>query len=309
MITLQQIQEYRENPAYSQSDLRHILSKGTKGFKPSLAILMGSYLDCKLTCPHLAQELYYISDIKRPTQTIQDLCKSLYEWLDKDTLLIDPWKPNLEEHVEQIEEWINFESYYANRPRTRVKTFIEEASEWWAVFIQKGDKQIITSIEDLETDLIIIKLKNEKDLEWLWGGDFQKPFYWIEEGIECKGLGDIVLENTYVDLKYTTCESLHEWWKVCTSLNYPFQMAFYKSGLGVDKCYWLVVNKNWHQLIEVNELMLAIGKWGYDKYEKIKIGKVEYEVNKRTYGYIDALYCINSTENSEESFNYLKYLI
>lgn len=240
-------------------------------------------------------------DGKRTTSTIVGLCSSLYNWLDNTTLLIDPWSVDLEDHIDEIEQWIETQSYYSNRPRTRVKTFIEEAKEWWSIYVRKGEKEIITSIEELETELICESLKSNSELSWLWQGEFQKPFYWIEEGISCKGLGDICLDKVYVDLKYTTYDNLNDWWKVCANFNYPFQMAYYKSGLQVDRCYWLVVNKNWYELIPVSELMLQIGKWGIKKQEKLMVGKVEFETEKKIYGYMDGLNLLNGFSNERSN--------
>lgn len=234
------------------------------------------------------------------------MCTSLYQWVDRDLLLIDP-SPTLEEYRDVIEDWIQTQSYYSNRPNTRVDTFIKEAKEWWSVLVQKGEREIITSVEELETELMVMNLKSDSNLDWLWQGEYQKPFYWEEEGIDCKGLGDICLEKVYVDLKYTTCETMRDWWKVCASLNYPFQMAFYKSGLKVEKCYWLVVNKNWYELVEVSELMLQIGKWGYTVDKKIRIGKVEKELSVHYNGFMDGLNLLNgvvSTETNDELYFY-----
>lgn len=308
-ISLQEIQDYRDSEGVSQSQLKLLLSKGTKGFKPSLTTLLGSYLDCKITCSHLIDELYFHCDVKRPTITIQDLCTNLYQWIDKDLLLIDP-SQNLEDYRDVIEDWIQTQSYYANRPNTRVDTFIKEAKEWWKVLVQKGEREIITSVEELETELMVMMLQGDHKLSWLWKGEFQKPFYWKEEGIDCKGLGDIVHPSVYVDLKYTTCDSIRDWWKVCASLNYPFQMAFYKSGLEVEKCYWLVVNKNWYELIEVSELMLQIGKWGYTVNKKMQIGKVEKKIELHFNGYMDGLNLLNGTVSQETNDElYLSNLI
>jgi len=310
MITLQEIQQYRDNEAWSQSQLKAVLSKGTKPFKPSLATLLGSYLDVCLLTPHLKDEAYTVSDIKRPTQTIVDLCESFYKWTETCYgFIVDETyakrSSNLEDFDYQINEWIQTQSYYSNRPNTRVKTFIEEAKDWWKVLVNKGEREIITTVEELETELMCLTLRQDESLKWIWEGEFQKPFYWEEDGVPCKGLGDIVLPGVYIDLKYTTCPNLREWWKVCANLNYPFQMAFYQSGLGVKKCYWLVVNRNWYELIEVTPLMLQIGKWGYSKEEKIKVRKVEQTLVKKYNGYIDGLDYVNGKvlkETNDELF-------
>lgn len=45
MTTLERIQNYRDNPAISQSELKALLSSKFFKKKPSLTMLIGSYLD------------------------------------------------------------------------------------------------------------------------------------------------------------------------------------------------------------------------------------------------------------------------
>jgi len=295
MTSLQQLKNYRDHPNISQTELKAMLSGKSYTKKPSLTMLIGSYVDCVLTCGHLKDELFYVCDVERPTQKIEELCESFYRWLS-DGFIYDaniPQEVDLTKYELQVEQWIQFQDYYSNRPKTRVEKFIKEAKEWWSVLVQKGDRQIITTMEELETELILLNLQGDLRWGWISKGEFQKDFYWNECGVPCKGLGDICFEDVYIDLKYTTCPNLNEWMKVCTNLNYPFQMAFYRSGLKFKKGYWLVVHKDWHELVEVTDLMYQIGKWGYDKKETIRIGKVEMDTWKHVNGYIDGLNLVN----------------
>ena len=291
MTSLQQLKDYRDSPGVSQSELKALLSGKSYTKKPSLTMLLGSYLDVCLLTPHLKDDLYWVVDISRPTDKIVELCESLNSWLScwDD----EPLFPDLEKYKENIQDWIETQDYYSNRPKTRVEKFIKEAKDWWSVLVQKGEREIITSVEELETELMVINLQRDIRWDWISKGEFQKDFYWEEEGVSCKGLGDICLDEVYIDLKYTTCPNLNEWIKVCANLNYPFQMSFYRSGLGFKKGYWLVVHKDWHELVEVSDLMYQIGKWGYDKKETIRIGKVEIDVWKHVCGYMDGLNLVN----------------
>lgn len=294
MTTIQKLKEYRDHPATSQSELKAILSGKSYTKKPSLTMLIGSYVDTMITCPHLKDDLYWVVDVSRPTDKIVELCESFYRWVSVDYQFSEQViETDLEKYKGLIEDWIETVDYYSNRPKTRVDKFIKEAKEWWSVLVQKGDRQIITSIEELETELILLNLQGDLRWGWISKGEFQKDFYWEEEGAVCKGLGDICFDEVYIDIKYTTCPNLNEWMKVCANLNYPFQMAFYKSGLKFKKGYWLVVHKDWHELIEVTDLMYQIGKWGYDKKETIRIGKVEMDTWKHVHGYIDGLNLVN----------------
>lgn len=310
MTTLERLQKYRDNPSVSQSELKALLSGKSINKKPSLVMLLGSYLDCVLLTPEIKDDLYYVCDVERPTPKIVEMCEYLQQWIsigfDYDKNI--PMDSNLTYYELVIEQWIQTQDYYNNRPNTRVDKFINEAKEWWEVLVQKGEREIITTIEDIETELLCIRLKRDLTLSWLWKGEFQKDFYWTEEGIDCKGLGDIVHPSVYVDLKYTTCSNIKDWIKVACSLNYPFQMAFYKSGLKVDKCKWLVVNKDWHELVNVTNLMLQIGKWGYSKREVIQIGKVETLLDKKTYGYMDGLALIKGQQEKTIEQLYLENL-
>lgn len=322
MTTLERLKSYREHPNISQTELKGLLAGKHKRFKPSLASIIGGYLDCMLLTPEIVDDIYIVSDVERPTVKIVDLCNSLQQWIsigfDYDENI--PMDSNLTYYELAIEQWIQTQDYYKNRPKTRVKTFIKEAEEWWTVLVNKGEKEIITSVEQLETELIVLSLKSDPELNWLWKGEFQKDFYWTEEEIGCKGLGDICFDDIYVDLKYTTCSTLKDWIKVCTSLNYPFQMAFYKSGLGFKKGYWLVVSKDWHQLVEVSGLMFIIGKYGYRKGEKIRIGSTntypiyadflekEIIIPKSHWGYLDGLNLFKGEEEKTIEQLYLENL-
>lgn len=305
MTSLQKLKDYRDNSGISQSELKAMLSGKSFTKKPSLTMLIGSYVDTMITCPHLKDDLYWVVDASRPTDKIVELCESFYKWVSVDYQFSEQViETDLEKYKGLIEDWIETVDYYSNRPKTRVEKFIKEAKEWWSVLVQKGDRQIITTIEELETELILLNLQGDLRWGWISKGEFQKDFYWNEEGVPCKGLGDICFDEVYIDIKYTTCPNLNEWMKVCTSLNYPFQMAFYKSGLKFKKGYWLVVHKDWHELVEVTDLMYQIGKWGYDKKETIRIGKVEMDTWKHVNGYWDGLNLVNG-EASLTNFNQL----
>lgn len=310
MTTLERIKKYREVDSLSQSELKAMLNGKSFKKKPSLTMLIGSYLDCIITCPEIKDELFFVTNISRPTDKIVELCESFYKWIDVDGLIRYgyDWVYDLAQHQDEIFNWIETVDYYSNRPNTRVEKFIKEAKEWWTVLVQKGDRQIITAVEELEAELMLISLQSDLRWGWISKGEFQKDFYWTEEGVDCKGLGDICFDDVYIDIKYTTCPNLNEWMKVCTNLNYPFQMAFYKSGLKFKKGYWLVVHKDWHELVEVTDLMYQIGKWGYDKKETIRIGKVEMDIWKHIHGYIDGLNLVNEKPLTDFNQLYLSYL-
>lgn len=309
MVTLQSINDYRNNNAFSQTDLKNLLKGSYKKYKPSLAQTVGSYLDVALLTPHLKDDLYYVVDVSRPTDKIVELCESFYKWVSVDYQFSEQViETDLEKYKGLIEDWIETVDYYSNRPNTRVEKFIKEAKEWWAVLVQKGDRQIITSMEELETELILINLQGDLRWDWISKGEFQKDFYWEEQGVACKGLGDICFDEVYIDIKYTTCANPREWMKVCANLNYPFQMAFYKSGLGFKKGYWLVIHKDWHELIEVEDIMYQTGKWGYDKKQTIRIGKVEFDTWIHTPGYIDGINLVKGLPLTNFNQLYLSYL-
>jgi hypothetical protein len=282
MITynsLEGIKNYRDHPNLSQTDLKNLISS-KKPFKESLSSLLGSYLDSLLLLTKEDFEsLWVISDVKRPTETIVDLCDRFREYVKEVS-------PNLEGYRQEIKEWIIFTDYYSNRKvDSRTDTFIKEAFDWWNVLVDLGEKRMITSAEATRFELIRDDLMSDPEFsKWLEDGWFQKDFYWDENGVGCKGLADIVREKSnrvaLMDLKYTTCTSLREWIKVCISLGYPFQMAFYKRGLevtmkkGVD-CFWMVIGDGWKEVIKIPKEIVNIGKTGYYRKDVIYPGNVE----------------------------------
>lgn len=309
MTTLERIKKYREVDSLSQSELKALLSGKSFKKKPSLVQTIGSYIDCIITCSEIKDDLFFITNASRPTDKIVELCASFYNWIEQAVIgYTNPFYNELEKHKDEIEHWLEFQSYYNNRPKTRVNTFIEEAKEWWTVLVQREDRQIITTVEELEAELMLLNLQRDMRWDWISKGEFQKDFYWNEEGVACKGLGDICFDDVYIDIKYTTCPNPREWMKVCANLNYPFQMAFYKSGLGFKKGYWLVVHKDWHELIEVEDIMYQTGKWGYDKKQTIRIGKVEFDTWIHTPGYIDGINLVKGLPLTNFNQLYLSYL-
>lgn len=294
MTTIERVKAYRDFPAVSQTQLKALLSgKQFKG--ESLSMILGSYLDCLLTTPDMLDDLFMVGDMKRPTAKIVELCEGLEGWdLGED----------LSQHRDEVEEYLSFQDYYNNRPDTRVDKFIKEAGEWWAFKHSLGDKKLITQ-EEVESFLLTeMSLKADPELDYLWQGDFQKEFYWRELEVNCKGLADIYAQRECVDIKYTTCATLREWTRVCVNLNYPFQLAFYKSGLednfyDVTNSRWLVVGQGWHSMVDCTLTMLKVGRHGADIECKVNVNGNIVPLTKHIPGYRDGLRLYKGEQNTD----------
>lgn len=272
--TLKDIDDYRASPAVSQSQLKNIYEgKEFKGETRSM--LFGSLLDCLLTTPHLYDEIYLESKVSRPSETIVTLCKNFQQWVGQMGLELDP---NLDSYGD-LKGWLLEQEYFSNA--NQYNTFVSKASEWWEELVQVGDKVLISSSEKATYESLASLARMKFDLS----GEKQLPFYFEYQGVECKGLGDVVNRESkiYKDVKFTTCNSVKEWIRVAAKLMYPFQMSFYRDGLsnsydyGDWKMIWVVVGSGFMTEIECSDTLMNMYKSGFEIKKNINGEKVVHE--------------------------------
>jgi hypothetical protein len=285
--TLQQIREYRDSPALNQTFVKQLLEGKTKTFKPSLASLYGSYLDCMLTSPELLHQIYEVGAFKRPTDKVVELVEDLFAEITVEPL---DWEgpedfmyvlhSNLELHTEQVETFLATRDYYNNRPKTRVEQFIKEASAYWKFKVDIGEKTLITEEEQLKFELIATRVCLHTGIKEYFedkpGVDiyYQYIFYFTIDGVECKGMADIIVVDhaknliTIIDAKFTTARTLKDWIKIAFNLDYPLQLAWYREGIKQNfvgyntECKWLTINADCEWLLPVSNFILKLGKFG-----------------------------------------------
>ena len=243
--TLKGIQNYRNNPAVSQSELKAFLS-GKKFTGESLSMMFGSYIDGLITMlPEEIQELYVVADQKRPSDTVVTLINQ-FKWVleQYDSNL----NPELSSYQNRLETFLQGKEWYPNlSPTAQATNLISKGGDWWNFIISSGDRTIITNSEKERLELIYQNLLDKFLRNGLEKGKsdqidvyFQKELYWEEpvttngvtKQVYCKGLADIIIETDLsvveIDIKYTDAKTLEGWIYIIRELNYPFQKAFYK---------------------------------------------------------------------------------
>ena len=287
--TLNKVRSYRENPAINQSYLKNLVLP--RIYKEESALFAkGDYIDMALTYPEIdLREHFAISNVNRPSDTIIAICQKL-----------DPLIEKIQD-IEDLKDFITEDmlgDYYQNRSlESRIKSFLEAGKEWLKFRIENKGKQFLTEKEVSELDWAILKCKRSETWKTIIKNDpkFQFDFYWNMEGVDCKGLADIVLFNNAnyeIDIKFTTARTLENWVYIMKELHYPFQKAFYYDGLkkvipDTDvKSFWLVVSPYFTHLVSVPVTLL---KWGRDGYVT-KYGSIDkLDLSKRVPGYLDAI--------------------
>lgn len=310
--SIEDLEQYRSSDYISQSFLKMVLANNVKkDFKESIVMVLGSYVDCELTSPDLADKLFMQDLTKRPSDTIRGFLVNTFEVLcEMDSV----------DNIKELETYRDVLIYTARQAGYQNnwgddaiwKSILKDGEEYWKFLIESKGRTIITS-EEMRLSKTIASLAMSHPLTGKYFIDqpkvdkyYQLPLYWMYEDLPCKGLVDILIvehetKTIYLtDIKSTGVYNIDEWIRVCRTKNYPMQMSFYK--LGVERnfqdlieqgykieCRWIVLPMNefsfkpW--VIPCTQMLLDIGMYGYskqvvseipinDEYKKIK--KVKY---------------------------------
>lgn len=309
--TLQNLHDYLNSSAINQSFLKLVLSNrvNTK-FKETPLLAIGSYVDCLLTSPHLKEDLFIDDLDKRPSETIRGFLIQLRDILLSTGSSIGELKDH-KDLVIQIARDANYNSKWGDEA---IWNAIEkDGSTYWEFLLKSNGKSILTKEEkELSNKIVSLTLDHHVTGKYFIEQPnvdkyFQKDIYWTYNGIDCKGLIDLLIvehetKSIYlVDIKSTTVSSIEEWFRICKSKNYPFQLAFYKEGIAQNfnlegytiYCRWMVlplkgeIFKPW--IIPCTDLMLKTGKYGYFKTKEITTDKENYSGTEWSFGFEYAL--------------------
>ena len=283
--TLEDLRNYRDTPALSQSFLKLVLSNNVnKKFKPTIQMDLGSYLDTLLTSPDLADDLFQIGLAKRPSESMKDFIDTLWQE-QEEVVSVDL---NVEGYKKRVVELAREAKYQPRWGDDAIwNSIVKDGQGYWEELVSSQGKVLITQ-EEFENCQNIAQLtcsssitgkyfqEQEEIVKW-----YQKPLYWTYEGLSCKGLLDILIfdhtTKTIVipDIKSTGVNSLREWFNVCRSKNYPFQLAWYREGVLANypelmeqgwkiECRWVVILTGFFKpwVVPCTETMLEVGKEG-----------------------------------------------
>lgn len=212
---LKRVQQYFNSPAISQSQLKAILNgvgafktikkEGDLYYEEKESLIIGSAVDCILTERDEKNQInlktfyedYYISIIKKPSDTIMSIIQEIYNKVDKDSI------ENLNDlkYSMIILEVCNNHNYQNNwKDDTRVKKIIDEGSLYWEELIKSKNKQILDKEQSLTIWNIVISLLTHNHTKKYFECNnnsiklfFQTPIYFTYENEECKSLLDLII--------------------------------------------------------------------------------------------------------------------
>ena len=297
--SLKSLNDYRASTAISQSFLKAVLANNVKKeFKETIPMILGSYLDSCLTTPELTSDLFQVGLSKRPSDAIKGFLDDVFkqalielEELIQEDVIYPVINPNLEVWKLKVMMKVKEANYQPKWGDDAVwKSIKTDGESYWEELVSSQGKMLITQEEKEKCDNITqlacsshITGKyfiEQEEVEKY----YQKDLYWTYENLSCKGLLDILIfeEQTktiyIIDIKSTGVYSIKEWFNVCRTKSYPFQMSWYKLGVEQNykdlieegwkiKCRWVVIPteifKPW--IVPCTELMLKLGKEGYYK--------------------------------------------
>jgi hypothetical protein len=264
--TKEDIWNYRDSGAISQSFLKDVVMKGKKVGTSHSDRGLGSIIDTYLTMPDHVDDFYADFGGNVPTEKLGEILISAIEHLFENRRLT----PNLELHKETVlrqAEWAQFDMN--KLPNTKWKSILEKAKHWWEFQVDNMGlgKEVVTT-KDIGIGAKIAEFTlahpvSRPFFTHLDGRDYyyQKAIYFEYLGVQCKALLDIlIVSHVKRKVVITDLKSIFEAtektiaWQIKEN-SYPNQLSFYEVavesileelgavGYEVD-CNWLFVPKD-----------------------------------------------------------------
>lgn len=237
----QELINYRNNTALSQSELKGVLSNNIKPFKGSLASMVGNLVDCCLTTPECLEDWFYVSNLtKYPKPQIKLVFDTYYN------ILVENEMPIVFDNTHILEVFRDV-SNSNSKDSTVIDSLLAE-QDYWDSLKEANGRIVVSQDYWNKCTLIAHSLKNNYNTEYFFKSDlfkdvyFQVPLYWkyVDAGnteVDCKGLIDILIKNEHnktiqiVDIK-TTGDSLIAWKRnIARKHNPVFQLSYYYEGV------------------------------------------------------------------------------
>jgi hypothetical protein len=299
MSKIQEIADYRANPALNYSLLKKVLANDTKEFKGSLAATLGSLLDCMITMGEEFDKLYHVEDFERVENLLTESIEYVYEQKKEWDL----------EYIYNVAK----KKGYGGRTYTeeRIKEKIEELKWHYDLLVLKETKEII-SVAEYNQACYEYKLLTENSpfKEILKNGIFQLPLYGelevdsemvpvksLPDIVEIQDMGSLGKKIIYTDLKRTAF-GLSNWPRAVREKGYLLQASLtqhllaqtYNVPIDNVSCQWLVVSNNKAAIISISPEDLLIGMEGAKKIKSVTYCEgVEIVETEVIYGIKDAV--------------------
>jgi hypothetical protein len=238
--TIEQVDEYRNSPALSQSYIRDVILKGkplkTK-FKESIT---GDVVDMYLTMPDAVEDFYTVYEGPVPSAKLMEILVSAMEYLlGKGEL-----GPDISKYRGLILKIANENAFdMAKTDAVKFSQILTKAGAWWQFVTESSGKNVITE-KERSFGAQIAKLAEGHRVSGMFfqdapGRDFyyQKPIYFQVNGVECKALLDLLVvshvKKVVMDVEIktifmSTSETIASQIK---QYNYPDQLSFYREAI------------------------------------------------------------------------------
>lgn len=277
---LKEIEEYRSNPAVSQSKLKEYL-----GMTPpsQSTAFKGSLVDGLLTMNEHVDDMFIIGNDDYPDQS-----SVTYKMVD---YMVNNEMAFSDENILEVYEL--FEHQQRWKSDTKIKNF-EQYYDFYEFMKLKEDKTVVSEADFAHATNIVERLK-----EYIPDNvEFQVPIYNELHGIMCKGLIDFVdksdTEFVIWDLKVLSVKVRDIKYSL-RKMRTDFQLSFYRDILGTKALPKVLVYSNIDNDIAVYEMTdmdMEIGKWGFSKRHFMEVNNgsdISFAYDTVVHGYHDAL--------------------
>lgn len=270
------VRKYYEDPALSQSRIKELLGISKPVSESTFS--KGKLIDTMLTMPEHVDDLYIVAD-----NSFFDKDSMMYKMVDyivKNNLAFEKYD------ILDVYELFDYQKRW--NPDTKVNKLLENTA--FIDFMKtKGNKEVVLSNEfDMASNIV------ERLREYVPDDAYtQVPVYRPLDGVMCKGLVDLVFNNTIYDLKVLSV-SLDSVKYSLRKMRTDMQLAFYRDLMGFETLPRLLVYSNIDNDIEVfemSEIDMQAGKYGLTVKQSFQLKHngemIDYE--KEYFGYMDGI--------------------
>ncbi len=323
MNKVEEIKQYRTNPALNYSLLKDVLSNNTKPFKGNKHSEWGSQLDDRLSLSDSDfWDLYVLGEEEKETGKLAEIVNKFFERYSYYQPIDKPLTHYLDKLIQSA-----IDAKYGGKTK-KLDTLTNELltlSNHWEMLIIKQTKSYISPSELTYIDKVVHMIKTTAPGKFIMelNPEFQKVLLGTVEvdgkQVAVKGLADMIVELPdkilLVDLKKTSF-NLDSWHENCYKSRYFMQMALYHDILAqmypnkLIECMWLCVNAYDVRIYPTHEADLRFGRTGnkvvysscYDHTDEVLTKEVT------NLGYIDAIKIyLQSKELGLEDYNIEKF--
>ena len=262
--TIEEILEYRDSDAVSQSFLKDVVMRGKPARTKHKESVTGDIVDMYLTLPNEVEDFYTTYSGGVPSPRLTEILTATMEWLyGKGSLT-----PNIRDHRGAILKIAADDQFDMNKSdAVKFKQIEEKAKEWWEFMVTAGGKNVVSE-KDRSFGAEIARYAENHPVSGPWFHDvpdrdfyFQVPTYFYHNGVECKILPDISVVShlkkklIIVDIKTVFASDHSTIAHQIKKYDYPNQLSYYGVGMETQlealgavgyaiETYWLFIPKD-----------------------------------------------------------------